>query len=74
MRTAVTAFRICQALQLVNSLATMVDAGTPLPPRKPTSRDVTLQTSLRVIGMELERALAELDDIEAPEVRRAVAV
>jgi hypothetical protein len=68
MRTAVTAFRISQALQLVNALSDVVTLGTPLPPRKPTSRDLTLATSLRVIGEELERALDELD--HEPEVRR----
>jgi hypothetical protein len=64
MRTAVTAFRISQALMLVNSLASLVDVGTPLPPRKPTSRDMTLATSLRVIGEELERALTDLEEME----------
>jgi hypothetical protein len=53
---------------LVNSLATLVDVGTPLPPRKPTSRDMTLTTSLRVIGEELERNLTDLEEMEVRRV------
>jgi hypothetical protein len=63
IRTAVATFRIGQALMLVNTLAALVDVGTPLRPRKPTSRDLTLTTSLRVIGEELERALADLEEM-----------
>ena len=47
----------------------MVELSTPLPPRKPTSRDMTLATSLRVIGQELQKALADLDGDDV-EVRR----
>jgi hypothetical protein len=66
IQTASTAYRIGQALMLVNALAGIVDLSTPLPPRKPTSRDQTLATSLRVISEELQRALSDLDR----EVRR----
>jgi hypothetical protein len=69
IRAACASYRLTQALHLTRTLAVMVELSTPLPPRKPTSRDMTLTTSLRVIGKELEKALADLDGDDV-EVRR----
>jgi hypothetical protein len=68
IRAACASYRLTQALHLTRTLAAMVELSTPLPPRKPTSRDMTLTTSLRVIGKELEKALADLDDVEVRRV------
>jgi hypothetical protein len=68
IRAASASYRLTQALHLTRTLAAMVELSTPLPPRKPTSRDMTLTTSLRVIGKELEKALADLDDVEVRRV------
>jgi hypothetical protein len=62
IRNACASYRITQALHLVHTLAGMVELSTPLPPRRPTPRDQTLITSLRVVRKELEKALADLDD------------
>jgi hypothetical protein len=70
IRAACASYRLTQALHLTRTLAAMVELSTPLPPRKPTSRDMTLTTSLRVIGQELQKALADLDG-DAVEVRRS---
>jgi hypothetical protein len=73
--------RIEQALQLVNALAAIIELDTPFPPRKQTSRDATLATSLLVIRQELDHALDVLAQtqpmglvagIEREEVRHAV--
>jgi hypothetical protein len=68
IRNACASYRLTQALQLARTLGSMVELSTPLPPRRMSSRDQTLVTSLRVIGREIEKALADLDDVE---VRRS---
>jgi hypothetical protein len=68
IRAACASYRLAQALHLTRTLAAMVELSTPLPPRKPTSRDQTLATSLRVLGKELEKPLADLDDVEVRRV------
>jgi hypothetical protein len=69
IRSAVTAYRIGQALHLTRTLRGMVELGVPTPPRRLTARDQTLITSLRVIARELEKAIADLDQ-DGQEVRR----
>jgi hypothetical protein len=61
IRNACASYRITQALQLVRTLAGIIELDTPLLPRRPPSRDQTLVTSLRVVRKELEKALADLD-------------
>jgi hypothetical protein len=70
LRAACTAYRITQALHLARTLSSMVELTTPLPPRRQSSRDQTLVTSLRVIARELEKAVADLDAMTDMEVRR----
>jgi hypothetical protein len=70
IRAACTAYRITQALHLARTLGSMVELSAPFPPRRPTSRDMTLTTSLRVIARELEKALSDLDQMDQMEVRR----
>jgi hypothetical protein len=68
IRAACASYRLTQALHLTRTLAAMVELSTPLPPRRLSSRDQTLATSLRVIGQELQKALADLDDVEVRRV------
>jgi hypothetical protein len=54
------AYRIGQARMLIVALEGLLELQVPLPPRRVSSREATLLTSLRVARQELDAAIALL--------------
>jgi hypothetical protein len=54
------AYRIGQARMLIVALEELLELQVPLPPRRVSSREATLLTSLRVARGELDAAIALL--------------
>jgi hypothetical protein len=54
------AYRIGQARMLIVALEELLELQVPLPPRRVSSREATLLTSLRVARQELDAAIALL--------------
>ena len=54
------AYRVSQARMLLLALEQLLELQVPLPPRRISSREATLLTSLRVARQELDQALASL--------------
>jgi hypothetical protein len=56
------AYRVSQARMLIVALEQLLELQVPLPPRRVSSREATLLTSLRVAREELDHALTLLTD------------
>jgi hypothetical protein len=54
------AYRVGQARMLIVALEGLLELQVPLPPRRLSSREATLLTSLRVAREELDAAIALL--------------
>jgi hypothetical protein len=54
------AYRVGQARMLIVALEELLELQVPLPPRRVSSREATLLTSLRVARQELDAAIALL--------------